>query len=83
MWLIGRETGHRVVSHVPVSEVREFRTQGAVGSGFLQAYVDDHWVDLARYSNAEAERFHRVARYLEDLRTNGDSRDRRRDAAAK
>ena len=50
----------------------EFRTQGAIGSGFLQAYVDDHWVDLARYSNAEAEQFHRVARSLEDLRTTGE-----------
>jgi ATP-binding cassette subfamily B protein len=61
----------RVESYVPVAEVQEFRTQGAVGSGFLQAYVDDHWVDLARYSNAEADRFHRVARSLEELRTTG------------
>jgi ATP-binding cassette subfamily B protein len=61
----------KVESFVPVAEVHEFRTQGAVGSGFLQAYVDDHWVDLARYSNAEADRFHRVARSLEELRTTG------------
>jgi len=61
-----------VESHVPVADVAEFRTQGALGSGFLQAYVDDHWVDLARYSNASADRFHRVARYLETLRTTGD-----------
>ncbi len=46
-----------VAIHVPVAEVEEFRTQGAIGSGFLQAYVDDHWVDLARYPNAEADRF--------------------------
>jgi ATP-binding cassette, subfamily B, bacterial len=61
----------KVESFVPVAEVHEFRTQGAVGSGFLQAYVDDHWVDLARYSNAEADRFHRVARSLEELRSTG------------
>lgn len=69
----GGATPHapRVESHVSVSDVQEFRTQGAVGSGFLQAYVDDHWVDLARYSNAEADRFHRVARSLEELRTTG------------
>ena len=60
-----------VESFVPVADVQEFRTQGAIGSGFLQAYVDDHWVDLARYSNAEADRFHRVARQLEELRTTG------------
>jgi ATP-binding cassette subfamily B protein len=61
-----------LATHVAVGEVAEFRTQGAVGSGFLQAYVDDHWVDLARYSNADADQFHRVARYLEELRTKGE-----------
>jgi ATP-binding cassette, subfamily B, bacterial len=64
---------HTVVveTRVPVSEVREFRTQGAIGSGFLQAYVDDYWVDLARFPNTQADRFSRLARYLEDLRTDG------------
>ncbi len=61
-----------VETHVPVAEVREFRTQGAVGSGFLQAYIDDYWVDLARFPNTEANRFSRLARYLEDLRTAGE-----------
>jgi ATP-binding cassette subfamily B protein len=60
-----------VETRVPVSEVREFRTQSAVGSGFLQAYVDDYWVDLARFPNTQADRFSRLARYLEDLRTEG------------
>jgi ATP-binding cassette subfamily B protein len=63
--------GPTVETHVPVSEVREFRTQNTVGSGFLQAYVDDYWVDLARFPNTEADRFSRLARYLEDLRTEG------------
>ncbi len=68
-----RETdGPTVETHVPVSEVREFRTQSTVGSGFLQAYVDDYWVDLARFPNTEADRFGRLARYLEDLRTEGE-----------
>src|SRR5215210_3753774 len=61
-----------VETHVPVAEVREFRTQGTVGSGFLQAYIDDYWVDLARFPNTEADRFSRLARYLEDLRTDGE-----------
>lgn len=64
--------GAAVETHVPLSDVEEFRTQGAVGSGFLQAFVDGHWVDLARYSNAEADRFHRLVRSLEALRTTGD-----------
>jgi ATP-binding cassette subfamily B protein len=67
----GDGTQPQVEAHVPVAAVEEFRTQGAVGSGFLQADVEDHWVDLARYSNAEAERFHRVARGLEEIRTSG------------
>ena len=50
-----------VETHVPVGEVAEFRTQGAIGSGFLQAYIDEHWVDLARFSNADADRFARCA----------------------
>ncbi len=61
-----------VETRISVSEVREFRTQGAVGSGFLQAYVDDYWVDLARFPNTQADHFSRLARYLEDLRTEGD-----------
>ncbi len=60
-----------VTANVPVRDVQEFRTQGTLGSGFLQAYIDEHWVDLARFTNADAERFHRVARHLEDLRTTG------------
>ena len=64
--------GAIVETHVPVSKVSEFRTQSTVGSGFLQAYVDDYWVDLARFPNTEADRFSRLARYLEDLRTDGE-----------
>jgi ATP-binding cassette subfamily B protein len=60
-----------VATHVPLRDVAEFRTQGAIGSGFLQAFVDDHWIDLARYSNSSAERFHVVARHLETLRETG------------
>jgi ATP-binding cassette subfamily B protein len=63
-----------VETHVPVAEVREFRTKGAIGSGFLQAYVDDYWVDLARFSNTEADRFGRLVRHLENLRTAGEVR---------
>ncbi|HEX4413270.1 MAG TPA: ABC transporter ATP-binding protein, partial [Lacipirellulaceae bacterium] len=71
--LAEREENSLVVeTRIPVADVREFRTQGAIGSGFLQAYVDDYWVDLARFPNTQADRFSRLARYLEDLRTGGD-----------
>jgi Fe2+ transport system protein FeoA len=43
---------------------------GAVGSGLLQVYVDDTWIDVARYSNTLATRFHRLAeRLLMDVLT--------------
>lgn len=61
-----------VQNHMPVRDVEEFRTQAALGSGFLQVYTDDHWIDLARFANPEAERFARVARRLEELRTTGE-----------
>lgn len=60
-----------VECHVPLGRVEEFRAQGALGSGFLQAYVDDHWVDLARYTNSQVEQVGRVVRQLEELRTSG------------
>ncbi len=62
----------RLVNHVPISRVEKFRTQGAVGSGFLQAYVEEAWVDVARYSNTLAPRFHLLADKLEDLRKSGE-----------
>ena len=62
----------RLVNHVPISRVEKFRTQGAIGSGFLQAYVEEAWVDVARYSNTLAPRFHLLADKLEDLRTKGE-----------
>ncbi len=61
----------QVVNCVTLPEVSTFRAQSAIGSGFLQAYVDDGWVDLARFSNSLTDRFHRVATRLEELRTTG------------
>ncbi len=60
-----------VVCSVGLPEVSTFRIQGTIGSGFLQAWVDESWVDLARYSNTLANRFSRVAGRLEELRTTG------------
>jgi ATP-binding cassette subfamily B protein len=62
----------RLVSHVPLTSVEKFRAQGAIGSGFLQAYVNEAWVDLARYSNTLSTRFHLLADKLEDLRKSGE-----------
>jgi ATP-binding cassette subfamily B protein len=59
------------VTHFPLSRVQKFRAQGTIGSGFQQAYLDDSWVDVARFSNTLASRFHKLAGKLEDLRANG------------
>jgi len=61
----------QVEFHVPIPRVEKFRARSSVGSGFLQAYVDDAWVDVARYSNRLATRFHKLAEKLESLRENG------------
>ena len=45
--------------------VEEVRTTAGVGGGTLQVRVDGDWIDLLRYSNAMATRFHKVARALE------------------
>jgi ATP-binding cassette subfamily B protein len=62
----------RLVNALPLARVGKFRTHGAIGSGFLQAYVDDAWVDVARFSNTLAAKFNRLADKLEDLRTSGE-----------
>jgi ATP-binding cassette, subfamily B, bacterial len=62
----------QVINHWPLGQVVKFRAHGAIGSGFLQAYVDDAWVDVARYSNTLAGTFHKLADKLEELRKTGD-----------
>jgi len=62
----------RLVNRLPLTRVQQFRAHGAIGCGFLQAYVDDAWVDLARYSNTLAARFHLLADKLESLRKSGE-----------
>jgi ATP-binding cassette subfamily B protein len=50
------------------AEVKRFRTAAGLGGGTLQALIDGGWVDLLRYSNALAGRFHKVARALDRRR---------------
>jgi ATP-binding cassette, subfamily B, bacterial len=55
------------------SEIAELRTTSGVGSGILQAQIGNRWVDLIRYSNSLATRFHKICRRLEILRSERDS----------
>jgi ATP-binding cassette subfamily B protein len=61
----------RMRQALPIARVESFRAYGVVGAGFLQARVDDTWVDVLRYSNSLAPRFAQVANQLEELRTTG------------
>jgi ATP-binding cassette subfamily B protein len=56
------------IRSVPWSEVTKVRTTSGLGGGTLQVRCDEAWIDLVRYSNALAARFHRVSRGLERLR---------------
>ena len=53
---------------VPWPAVAEVRTTAGLGGGTLQAKVDGAWIDVVRYSNALATRFHKVSRALERSR---------------
>ncbi len=48
-----------VLRSVAWPSVSKFRIASGVGSGVLQAKVDEDWIDLLRFSNALAGRFTR------------------------
>ena len=50
------------------SDIERVRTTAGVGGGMLQVRLEGDWVDLVRYSNALATRFHKVARAAEAAR---------------
>ena len=51
----------------PLSAIRSATAESFVGGGALQASVDRELVVLARYTNARARSFSRIAKYLSDL----------------
>ena len=61
-----------LVRAVPVKEIKAVRTWAGLGSGVLQVRTENAWVDLLRYSNAQAERFHKVSRKLDVFCTGGE-----------
>ena len=67
--LISEPNSPQVERVVEWQHVEKFRTNSGTGSGLLQAKLkDEGWVDLLRYSNGLAGRFHKVSRRLEQLR---------------
>ena len=57
-----------MIRQVEWPTIERVRTTAGVGGGMLQARVGGDWVDLVRYSNALATRFHKVARAVEASR---------------
>jgi len=56
---------NRVLHQIGWEDIETIRTVSGVGSGMLQARIDEQWVDLLRYSNAYGHRFHKVSRRLD------------------
>ena len=57
-----------VLRVVPWRDVAQVRTSAGVGGGMLQVKAEGDWVDLVRFSNALATRFHKVSRTLDQAR---------------
>ena len=57
-----------LVSELQIAEVEEFHCRAVVGSGTLQARISGVYIDLLRFSNRLADKFHKVARKLERFR---------------
>jgi len=75
-WLVVTRAGLTVQAEpppVPATPIRRIgwaaiskvRTTAGLGGGTLQVRVDGGWIDVVRYSNAFAGRFHKVSRALE------------------
>ena len=58
----------KVLRVIPWPDVAQVRTSAGVGGGMLQVKTDGEWIDLLRYSNALATRFHKASRALEQAR---------------
>jgi ATP-binding cassette subfamily B protein len=62
---LAAEAGGLVLRRVAWPAVAEVRTTAGLGGGTLQVKVEGCWIDLVRYSNALATRFHKISRALE------------------
>jgi ATP-binding cassette subfamily B protein len=78
-WLIVTEDHLSIVSGseaavlrtVERAQVTKVRVASGVGSGIVQVQAEGVWVDLLRFSNALAGRFHKISRRLESLLEQG------------
>jgi ATP-binding cassette subfamily B protein len=68
----GSGSATKLLQTVPVKDIQAVRTWAGLGSGTLQVKIDDRWLDLIRFSNAHADRFHKVSRKIDLLRSEGE-----------
>ena len=55
-----------------MSDIESARTDPRVGSGFLQVQVNGNWAEVARYSNARAIWFERIATKIKRFKETGE-----------
>ncbi len=60
-----------VLRTIEWSKIQKFRTTSGTGSGLLQAKLESGWIDVLRFSNRLAGRFHKVSRRLEVMLEQG------------
>ncbi len=60
-----------VLRYIAWPDISRFRIGSGVGSGLLQAKTADGWIDIIRFSNSLAGRFHKVLRRLEQMLEQG------------
>jgi ATP-binding cassette subfamily B protein len=54
---------------LPIASLKSVSTDSLVGGAALYATIGGETVELVRYTNARQNRFHRVAKYLEEIAT--------------
>jgi ATP-binding cassette, subfamily B, bacterial len=54
-------------------DVQSIRMQAGVGGGMLQLQVAGRWIDMLRFSNAHAMRFHKISRLMERMREHSET----------
>ncbi len=62
------ETGFHEETEFELSRISKFRIRASIGSAYLQAKIDDYFVDLVRFTNALRYRFSRLTVQLDLLR---------------
>jgi len=57
----------QVILNIAIADIAEFRSTAVIGSGIVQALMKNgsYFVDVIRYKNSQADKFHKIARKLD------------------